>query len=227
MNPGGNKIRPDRVICLTARFGAVSNRRRQGDEAWSNRIWSRKIWSQPAWLDRDCGAVAAAHGNASLVQDAAGFLARCAEAHRLLLLTARRLPKTVRPVDGDQMRTEIRHVHIAVAASARGRAVVVAMLAGPLVGALLACRMVAAEEAKTVAIDNFTFSAKELTVTVGSTVRWINHDDILHSVVAKDAAFRSKALDTDDVYFFTFTSAGTFDYLCGQHPLMTGTIIVK
>jgi plastocyanin len=125
------------------------------------------------------------------------------------------------------MRTAIRHLRIASAGFASRRAVVVAMLAGPIVGALLACRMVAAEEAKMVSIDNFTFSAKELTVAVGATVRWINHDDILHSVVAKNAAFRSKALDTDDVYSFTFTSAGTFDYLCGQHPLMTGTIIVK
>jgi plastocyanin len=82
-------------------------------------------------------------------------------------------------------------------------------------------------ETKMVSIDNFTFLAKELTVAVGSTVRWINHDDIPHSIVARNAAFRSKALDTDDVYSFTFTSAGTFDYLCGLHPLMTGTIIVK
>ena len=78
-----------------------------------------------------------------------------------------------------------------------------------------------------VTIDNFAFASRELTVAVGSTVRWINHDDILHSVVAKSAAFRSKALDTDDVYSFTFTSAGTFDYVCGLHPQMTGTVIVK
>ena len=95
----------------------------------------------------------------------------------------------------------------------------------------LACRMVAAQqttmETKMVSIDNFTFSAKELTVAVGSTVRWINHDDIPHSIVAGNTAFRSKVLDTDDVYSFTFTSAGTFDYRCGLHPLMTGTIIVK
>jgi plastocyanin len=125
------------------------------------------------------------------------------------------------------MRAPTGHSRIVTAGSGGKRAVAVAMLAGPVVGALLACRMVAAEEAKMVTIDNFTFSSKDLTVAVGSTVRWINHDDILHSVVAKSAAFRSKALDTDDVYSFTFTSAGTFDYLCGQHPLMTGTIIVK
>jgi len=125
------------------------------------------------------------------------------------------------------MRTSIRHLRISTTGSAGGRAVVVATLMGLVVGVSLACRMASAEETNMVSIDNFTFSSKELTVAAGSTVRWINHDDIVHSVVAKNAAFRSKALDTDDVYSYTFTSAGTFDYLCGQHPLMTGTIIVK
>jgi plastocyanin len=129
------------------------------------------------------------------------------------------------------MRTAIRYLRTSTAGFVGGRAVTAAMLAGPVVGALLACRMVAAQqttmETKMVSIDNFTFSAKELTVAVGSTVRWINHDDIPHSIVAGNTAFRSKVLDTDDVYSFTFTSAGTFDYRCGLHPLMTGTIIVK
>ena len=125
------------------------------------------------------------------------------------------------------MRTAIGSRCINLAGFAGRRAVIAAMLVGPVIGALLAGGMVAAEEVRMISIDNFTFSAKELIVPVGSTVRWINRDDILHSVVARDAAFRSKALDTDDVYSFRFTRAGSFDYLCGQHPLMTGTIIVK
>ena len=76
-------------------------------------------------------------------------------------------------------------------------------------------------------IDNFTFGPPELTVAVGTTVKWVNHDDIPHSVVDKNKAFRSKALDTDDAYSFTFASAGTFDYFCGLHPHMVGKIIVK
>jgi plastocyanin len=64
-------------------------------------------------------------------------------------------------------------------------------------------------------------------VAVGTTVKWVNHDDIPHTVVEKNKAFRSKALDTDDAYSFTFASAGTFDYFCGLHPHMVGKIIVK
>jgi plastocyanin len=85
-----------------------------------------------------------------------------------------------------------------------------------------------AEDAKAkVTIDNFTFAPAELTISAGTTVTWDNHDDIPHSVVEKNKLFRSKALDTDESYSFTFTSAGTFDYFCGLHPHMVGKIIVK
>jgi amicyanin len=108
-----------------------------------------------------------------------------------------------------------------------GRAVVAAMLSGPAVGALLAFGAFAAQEENVVTIDNFTFTAPELTVAAGTTVKWINHDDIPHTVVDKNKAFRSKALDTDGSYSFTFASAGTYDYFCGLHPHMQGKIIVK
>ena len=108
------------------------------------------------------------------------------------------------------------------------RAAVVATLTGPLVGALLAFGAVAAQENPTeVKIDNFVFNPAELTVPVGATVKFVNHDDIPHSVVDKNKAFRSKALDTDDSFTFTFANAGTYDYFCGLHPHMTGKIVVK
>jgi plastocyanin len=112
------------------------------------------------------------------------------------------------------------------------RGLVVALLLGPAIGAILAFGAVAAQDAtkkdaNEITIDNFTFTPKELTVAVGTTVRWVNHDDIPHTVVEKNTTFRSKALDTDDSYSFTFTSAGTFDYFCGLHPHMVGQVIVK
>jgi amicyanin len=125
------------------------------------------------------------------------------------------------------MQTLMSHIRLTMARFNPGRAVVVAALSGPVVGALLAFGAVAAQEDSVVTIDNFTFTAPELTVAVGTTVKWVNHDDIPHSVVDKNKAFRSKALDTDDSYSFTFASAGTFDYFCGLHPHMMGKIIVK
>ena len=125
------------------------------------------------------------------------------------------------------MRTSVNRLRLALARSAPGGAVRVAMLLGPIAGALLAYGALAAQEPNEVTIDNFTFGPQDLTVAVGTTVKWVNHDDIPHSVVDGNKVFRSKALDTDDSFSFTFASAGTFDYFCGLHPHMQGKIIVK
>jgi plastocyanin len=81
-------------------------------------------------------------------------------------------------------------------------------------------------EPTTVTIDNFTFAPAELTVMVGTTVTWKNHDDIPHTVTSA-GKFRSKALDTDDSFSFTFTTAGDYNYFCSLHPHMTGMIKVE
>jgi plastocyanin len=141
-----------------------------------------------------------------------------------------RSPSSTRrwPADrGSSMQTLMKYLRLTSLRFTPGRAVVAAMLLGPAVGALLAFGAVAAQEENVVTIDNFTFTAPELTVALGTTVKWVNHDDIPHTVVEKNKAFRSKALDTDDAYSFTFASAGTFDYFCGLHPHMVGKIIVK
>jgi plastocyanin len=82
-----------------------------------------------------------------------------------------------------------------------------------------------AEELK-VKIDNFTFSPAELKVKVGDTVTWTNNDDIPHTVVSA-GKFRSKAMDTDNSFSFTFTEAGDYKYFCSLHPHMTGMIKVE
>ena len=82
-----------------------------------------------------------------------------------------------------------------------------------------------AEDSK-VTIDNFTFTPVELKLKVGDTVTWTNHDDIPHTVVSA-GKFRSKTMDTDGTFSFTFTSAGEYKYFCSLHPHMTGTIKVE
>ena len=78
-----------------------------------------------------------------------------------------------------------------------------------------------------VKIDNFTFNPKQVTVKAGDTITWVNHDDIPHTVTLQTQAFRSKALDTDDKFSFTFATPGTYPYFCALHPQMTGTIVVE
>ncbi len=78
-----------------------------------------------------------------------------------------------------------------------------------------------------VKIDNFSFTPATITVAVGTTVRWTNHDDIPHTVVSDDKTFKSKALDTDEQFTYTFTKPGTYSYFCSIHPKMTAVVVVK
>jgi plastocyanin len=78
-----------------------------------------------------------------------------------------------------------------------------------------------------VRIDNFSFGPSELTVTAGTTVTWTNRDDIPHTVVSSDKVFKSKVLDTDEKFSFTFNTPGRFPYFCSIHPKMTGTVVVR
>jgi plastocyanin len=59
-------------------------------------------------------------------------------------------------------------------------------------------------------------------------VTWTNKDDIPHGIGSSTNAFtKSKALDTDDSYSFTFTTPGTYKYFCYLHPHMVGSIVVE
>src|SRR5579862_8488358 len=66
-----------------------------------------------------------------------------------------------------------------------------AFLAGGLTGLALTTSLAAAEDVM-VKIDNFTFGPQKLTVKAGTTITWVNQDDIPHTVVATTLAFRSK-----------------------------------
>ena len=78
----------------------------------------------------------------------------------------------------------------------------------------------------TVTIDNFTFKPEVLTIKPGTTVTFVNHDDIPHSIVDNGGKFRSKAFDADESVKMTFDAAGNLTYFCGLHPHMTGRIVV-
>lgn len=78
-----------------------------------------------------------------------------------------------------------------------------------------------------VKIDNFSFGHVTVTVPPGTTVTWTNRDDIPHTVVSTDGSFKSKVLDTDEKFSFTFSKPGTYPYFCSIHPKMTGKIVVQ
>jgi amicyanin len=76
-------------------------------------------------------------------------------------------------------------------------------------------------------VDNFTFAPTPLQVKAGTTVTWVNHDDIPHSIILNSLNVRSHALDTDDSFAYKFDKAGTYNYICGPHPFMHGEVVVE
>jgi len=78
-----------------------------------------------------------------------------------------------------------------------------------------------------VKIDNFSFTPETVTVPAGTQVTWTNHDDIPHTVVSEDKSIKSKALDTDEKFSFTFSKPGTYSYFCSIHPKMKGKVVVQ
>ena len=100
--------------------------------------------------------------------------------------------------------------------------------AGILVAAAISFPVISAQAPDNkVEIDNFAFSPARVTVKAGTTVAWLNADDTPHTVASSSKLFKSKALDTDDSFSFTFTTPGMYEYFCSLHPYMTGTVVVE
>lgn len=78
-----------------------------------------------------------------------------------------------------------------------------------------------------IGIDNYSFMPGDITVKAGTTVSWVNHDDVPHTVRSTGDLFKSKALDTEDKFSFKFDKPGTYEYYCSVHPRMTAKIIVQ
>jgi plastocyanin len=78
-----------------------------------------------------------------------------------------------------------------------------------------------------VEIKDNAFSPASLTVSAGSTVTWKNEDPYAHTVTMQGTnGFDSGSLDTGKTFTETFTTPGTYNYVCSIHPSMTGTITV-
>ena len=100
----------------------------------------------------------------------------------------------------------------------------VMLMAGVLSGRSIAQ---AQRQPAQVVVDNFAFTPATVTVPVGTTVTWTNHDDIPHNVVHTERKFKSPVLDTDEKFSHTFDVAGTYKYYCSIHPRMTGQVVVR
>jgi plastocyanin len=91
-----------------------------------------------------------------------------------------------------------------------------------------AARKSAALGPNEIGIDNFSFTPAVLTVKAGTSVTWLNQDDVPHLIVNAQNRFKSSPiLDTDQRFSATLIKTGRYDYFCSLHPKMQGTIMVE
>ena len=82
-----------------------------------------------------------------------------------------------------------------------------------------------------VRIDGFLFKPASLSVRAGSTVEWLNTDDIAHTITsgvpgAPTGAFDSGDRTLDQRFSHEFLTPGTFAYFCRNHNSMRGEVVV-
>ena len=109
----------------------------------------------------------------------------------------------------------------------RGILLATLRLAGGVAILGAAMRVVAAKDGTEIRIDNFKFAPTPLMVPKGATVTWVNRDDFRHSIVCQSLGFRSHPMDTDGSVSLIFDQPGRYEYICGLHPFMRGTVIVQ
>ena len=107
-----------------------------------------------------------------------------------------------------------------------GMRVVTALAVAALAAGALASQGAPATDAE-VQIDQYAFLPPRIAVKPGTTVTWTNEDDAPHTVASSAKLFKSKALDTDQKFSYTFAKAGTYSYYCSIHPKMVGKIVVQ
>ncbi len=72
-----------------------------------------------------------------------------------------------------------------------------------------------------------------LEVETGTTVVWINDDNIQHTIVSQDdqgnviPLYNSKALKTGERFAHKFNEGGIYHYFCTIHPWRVGVVTVR
>jgi plastocyanin len=80
----------------------------------------------------------------------------------------------------------------------------------------------------TIIIQNMAYNPAQITVNAGDIVRWVNKDTVVHSVVFSKASMidPSGVLTSGQSFSVRFYNTGIYNYSCGQHPQMQGSVVV-
>ena len=79
----------------------------------------------------------------------------------------------------------------------------------------------------TVRINNFAFDPADITVKAGSTVRWVNGDEVPHRIQFDDEHYSTLLLGSSQSGSQRFFEPGVYPYICLIHPEMQGTVRVE
>ncbi len=110
------------------------------------------------------------------------------------------------------------------------RRVVLRRALGACVGGVIAAvgmRASNADDGTQVVVGNFAFVPPLLRIKAGTTVTWVNRDDMPHSIVCPPLQVHSHPMDSDESFNYTFAKAGVYNYVCGLHPFMHGQVVVS
>jgi plastocyanin len=78
-----------------------------------------------------------------------------------------------------------------------------------------------------VRIVDQSFGTSEVRVRAGSRVRWVNDDQVQHSVTTDDGTSDSGLIDPGRSFERVFDRPGSYSYHCTPHPFMHGRVIVE
>ena len=77
-------------------------------------------------------------------------------------------------------------------------------------------------------IKDFNFVPNIAEVPMGTTVTWVNDDNVPHTITSVSGSFDSGSIAPGKTYSYKFDQAGTFEYSCTNHPSMPhGKVIVR
>jgi plastocyanin len=81
--------------------------------------------------------------------------------------------------------------------------------------------------ANEVFMQSSSFSPSSITVSVNTTVKWIDKSGVEHNVTSNTGLFSSGNITGGGTYSYKFTAAGTYPYRCTIHSGMSGMVIVQ
>jgi plastocyanin len=85
----------------------------------------------------------------------------------------------------------------------------------------------AAGEGITVRINGMRFEPARIIVKPGTTVTWVQESPMPHTIIGNATGLGSGTLYNGQTYSHTFEKDGLFNYYCGIHPSMTGSVVVE